>query len=365
MTTTELLLKRLKVVALRVLNSSGGTSAAISIADMSEYGRTNEEKLLLQIIAALQGVVGGGAGASFPNDVTVTNGDEAFDHMTTVAAGASVVDVLTAILTKYNGATIVLNSLKVLEEKANSDNDGNPGAYGTEQTYSFQNNYIEIGRGFKVVGFVFTIGNHTNTHDTGVKFYVNGSLHQESISDTGSPVTLTNSSDTEYNTVGVSGETKAYKCTVLDIGPDASNPFDPPLIRTSGTKNIITVDRAAVGTHTSNTMDGYASNVFPTMTMISDIALNPLRPKGDIVVTGNDNTNSTSFYMWIAYPKTWGLIATVLQGSSNPTEVQDAFTTREEHNISNAYGIVIPYYFYRSQSTKPFAVGETITITFN
>lgn len=365
MTNTELLLKRLKVVALRVLHSSGGVSAAISIADMSEYGRTNEEKLLLQIIAALQGVVGGGAGASFPDDVVVTNADEAFDHMTTVAAGTSVVDTLIAILTKYNGATIVLNSLLVQEEKSNADNDGNPGAYGATQTYSFQNNYIEVGRGFKVVGFVFTIGNHTNTHDTGVKFLIDGSVYQENISDQGSPVTLTNPAATEYNTAGVSGETKAYKCTVLDIGPDASNPFDPPITRTSSTKNIITVDRVAVGTHTSNTMNGYATVAFPTMTMISDIFLNPLRAKGDIVVTGNDNTDSESFYMWIAYPKTWGFIAGVFQGSSNPVEVTDGFLTREEHNISNAYGRVITYYFYRSNTTAPAAVGETLTITFN
>jgi len=365
MTNIEILLKRLEVVAFQVLNSSGGTSAPTSIADMSEYGRTNEEKLLLKIIAALQGVVGGGAGAAFPADVAVTNGDEAFNHMTSIAAGSSVVDVLTAILTKYNGATIVLNSLRVQEEKSLANNDGVPGGYAAEVVYSFQNNYIEVGRGFKVLGFVFTIGNHTNTHDTGVKFYVNSALYQESISDQGSPVTLTSSADTEYNTVGVTGETKAYKCTVLDIGPDAANPITPPIIRTSSTKNIITVDRVAVGTHTSSTMSGYASNIFPTMNMISDIALNPLRVKGDITVTGNDNTDSTSFYMWIAYPKSWGLIATVLQGSANPTEVTDAFTTREEHNISNAYGIVITYYFYRSQSTKPFAVGDTVTITFN
>ena len=190
-------------------------------------------------------------------------------------------------------------------------------------------------------------------------------MYQENISDQGSPVTLTSPAATEYNTASVSGETKAYKCTVLDIGPDASNPFDPPIIRTSSTKNIITVDRVAVGTNTSNTFSGLGSNAFTDLTMISDISLNPLRAKGDVVVTGNDNTDSESFYMWIAYPKTWGFIAGVFQGSSNPIEVTDGFLTREEHNISNAYGRVITYYFYRSNTTAPVDVGETITITFN
>lgn len=368
MSNLEILLKKLEVVAFRVLNSTGGTATPIPTSNMSEYGRTNEEKLLLKIISALEGVVGGGAGGSFPSAVTVTNEDEAFSHMRAepVAAGTSVVDVLITILTKYNAATITLNYLSVETEKATADADGATGVYNVAQQFTNVNNYLEVGQGFKVKGFGFTINNHTNTADTGVKFYVDGGLYQENISDQESHVTLTPSSDTEYNSVGVTGETKAYRCSADDIGDDASNPFDPPIIRYSNIKYIKTVDRAAVGTNISDTWSGLGSNAFTDLTMISDTGGNPVRPKGDIIIVGDANTDSTSHYMWIAYPQSWGTINQILQGvEPNTTPVEDGFLYTETHDITNAYGITISYSFYRSNATAPLAVGQTLTITFN
>jgi hypothetical protein len=365
-TNLEILLKRLEIVAMRLLNSSGGVADQISFTDMAHFGRTNEEKLLLRVIAALNGVVGGGEGSSFPSNVPVTNPDGAFDHMREdgVSAGTSVVDVLITILTQYSGATIVLNSLQVQLEKKLEDNSGVPGAYDGTVTFMDYTTYVEVGRGFKVVGFTFAIGDHNLTGDNSVKFYRLSTLLQENISDTGSPLTLTTSDDHDYSTVGVNGETKSYKCTVQDIGADGT--LD--ITRESGYKKIVTVERVGIGTSTSATMDSVYSGAFDTFDMIEedgDPGETSIRPKGDIVVYGNTLTNTLGQYFWIAYPKQWGAIQAVLQGATNPTDVIDAFYTIEEHTIINDFGVSTDYYFYRSHATKPFAEDLKITIQFS
>ena len=89
----------------------------------------------------IQGVVGGGGGdSSISSQITVSNNDAAFSHMTSpIAAGTSVEAILRDMLEVYNRTTISMSSIT----RALQGTDGN---YGSASTLS-SSETLEVGQG--------------------------------------------------------------------------------------------------------------------------------------------------------------------------------------------------------------------------
>jgi hypothetical protein len=66
-------------------------------------------------------------------------------------------------------------------------------------------------------------------------------------------------------------------------------------------------------------------------------------------------------YTWIAYPASFGALTSIIQNGALP--VLTAFTYIGSWNVTNAYGVIESYRFYKSNADKAFASGTTLAIS--
>jgi len=73
------------------------------------------------------------------------------------------------------------------------------------------------------------------------------------------------------------------------------------------------------------------------------------------------DNDTTGNYTWIAYPASYGALTGIIQNEALP--VLGAFTYIGSWNVTNAYGIIESYRFYKSNADKAFANGTTLAIS--
>jgi hypothetical protein len=77
--------------------------------------------------------------------------------------------------------------------------------------------------------------------------------------------------------------------------------------------------------------------------------------------TCTTDNDTTGYYTWIAYLASYGALSNIIQNGSLP--VLTAFTYIGSWNVTNAYGIIASYRFYKTNADKAFANGTTLAIT--
>lgn len=85
-----------------------------------------------------------------------------------------------------------------------------------------------------------------------------------------------------------------------------------------------------------------------------------LASKSATFVCTADN-DTVANYTWIIYPASFGALTNIIQNGALP--VLTAFTYIGSWNVTNAYGIVESYRFYKSNADKAFASGTTLAIS--
>lgn len=77
--------------------------------------------------------------------------------------------------------------------------------------------------------------------------------------------------------------------------------------------------------------------------------------------TCTEDNNTTGNYTWIAYLASYGALSNIIQDGATP--VLGAFTYVGSWNVTNAYGVVASYRFYKSNGDKAFSSGVTLAIS--
>jgi len=77
-------------------------------------------------------------------------------------------------------------------------------------------------------------------------------------------------------------------------------------------------------------------------------------------VCTTDN-NTAGNYTWIAYPASFGALSNIIQNGALP--VLTAFTYIGAFNVTNTYGQIVSYRFYKSNSDAAFAAGVSLAIS--
>lgn len=279
-------------------------------------------------------------------DIDVTNRDAAFDHIigTNYPVGTELEDILRDILEKYAVTTISLSSIKVAEESTS-------GVYGAYNNVS-STKVVEVGQGVRINGFSFSIADVTKTDDTSVAFLEGSSTIESGFADNVSPAQLSSYIERDLTTQS----TRSYKVTAVDNGGDSN------VTISSNTKTIIWYYRVKWGAHPND----LPSNTTEAQTLYDNVittgGLDLLTQETTLTTTGTDATNDLANYTYLIYPSSFGAIQQILQGA---VEVQTAFQDPVEFNITNDFGVSIPYYFYRSNQQQAFAPTANITISFS
>lgn len=288
--------------------------------------------------------------------INITNSDDAFSHMTTpIAVGTSFEAILRDMLEKYERTTIYLQNFKIQLEPLTGG-----GSYGSETTITSGASY-EVGRKFKINGFDYQITDNSQTVDDSVAFLVGSTTIESGFSDNNAAKTLA----TPYELAPTSYSSYSFKVTATDDG----GPSLPDETITSGTYTFYWKFNIRVGTSStaSITSDAEATTLFGNISDMLNI-LEDTSPS-DRVVAGTSNSEDESLYTWIAWPVACGDVTNIRLGAvdslidfdnSDEATVQDPI----QYNVTNAFGVSIPYYFYRSDSTGAIAVGQSITIFF-
>jgi hypothetical protein len=77
-----------------------------------------------------------------------------------------------------------------------------------------------------------------------------------------------------------------------------------------------------------------------------------------ICTADNDTVGN---YTWIAYPASFGALSNIIQNGALP--VLTAFTAIGTWNVTNTFGQIVSYRFYKSNSDAAFAVGTSLAIS--
>ncbi|MDD4970761.1 MAG: hypothetical protein PHT07_15145 [Paludibacter sp.] len=77
------------------------------------------------------------------------------------------------------------------------------------------------------------------------------------------------------------------------------------------------------------------------------------------ICTADNNTAGN--FTWIAYPASFGALSNIIQNGALP--VLTAFTAMSNFNVTNTYGQVVAYRFYKSNSDAAFAAGVSLAIS--
>jgi hypothetical protein len=289
----------------------------------------------------------------FPNtdttlssSITITNTDAAFSHMSSpIASGTSLEQVVRNILEKYNLTSITFSSFSAALESTSS-------TYGSPTTSTGAT--LEIGRGVKIHGFNYSVGDPTQTTDDSVKFIQGSSTVIESgFADDATSATLASVITLDPGTAS----STQYKLTVIDSGGGSD------VTRTSVSRGFSWQYRVRVGAHSTSsiTSDSEAAALWA---LITD-GYNNIRSESDFTISATSAMNTALNYTWIAYPAAWGNLNQVLLDGS--TNVLSDFQSPVDYNITNDYGLTASYRFYRSTYDQAFSHSnptQLLTIDF-
>lgn len=295
-----------------------------------------------------QGPAGNDGADGSPNiasQITVSNNDAAFSHMTTpISAGTSVEAILRDMLEVYNRTTISMPSIT----RALQNTNGN---YGTATTIT-SSQTLEVGRGVKVSAFTISIGDNSQTTDDSVKFLRGSTEVETGFSDANGTKTLSSVDTQDPGTV----TSISYKATAVDDGGSGLGDLTIQSVPIS----IFWKNRIKVGGASTSSINSNAS----AQTLFDSgitTAFNQLRSEIDFNVTANAAMDTTGNFTWIAYPASFGNLSAIdLAG----TDVLSDFQSPVDYNLTNPYGVTTSYRFYRSTFSKAFATGQVITIDF-
>ena len=305
---------------------------------------TTQNVITVQPTALVASSISDAADVNLAADITVSNTDGAFTHVTSFSAGTSIESVLRQILEKYNYTTITLNGIS----RALQNTDGTYPVSSSEVT---SDETLEIGRGVRVDSFRITVGDSSQTTDDSVKFLRGSSEVETGFSDTTGTKTLTSSDTQDPGTI----TSVSYQARVIDDG--GAN--EPDLTLRSGSIKFEWKHRLRVGSSTTTTLadDAAAQTLFDGMTT----AFDALRSESDFTVTATSGMDTANNYTWIAYPASFGNLSEIQLGA---TDVLSDFESPVDKNLTNDYGVTTSYRFYRSRYADAFAAGQVLTIKF-
>ena len=294
-----------------------------------------------RITYATDGSGTGGTDLTIDQDINITNYDAAFSHMTTpIVSGTAIQDILIDMLQKYNAATITLSSLNL----ALQNEDGT----WPEPSLNFSSTVTrEIGGNVRVYGFGQSISDHTKVQDDSVSFYQNNSLVEGGFDDMSSFGDLSEYIDLSSG----SAYSNSYKLTAIDDGGSSD------ITISSNTRSVRFRYRAKVGAYGEEVSSDNYQTIYDDLLDIYD----ELQLETTITANCTTDTDNVNNFTYIIYPAAWGEISEILQAAF---DVTTAFTKQGPFLVSNTYGTLIEYYFYKSNDPGAFAPNVTLTISF-
>ena len=292
------------------------------------------------------GADGADGSPNIESQITVSNNDAAFSHMTSpIAAGTSVEAILRDMLEVYNVTSISLTNIS--RAKQNTD--------GTYPSFSNRTSSetLEVGQGLRVNGFDYNIVDNTQTADTSVSFMDGNTQIETGFADDNAAKTLT----TVFEEDPSSPTSASFKVKAIDNGGDSA------VTIASGTIAVNWKYRIRVGASSTDTISSNtdAGNLWSGMTL----AYNQLRSEQDFNVTASEAMDTSGNYTWIAYPASFGNLSKILLDGS--TDVLSDFESPVDYNITNDYSVTTSYRFYRSTFDQAFSSSsptQVLTIEF-
>ena len=281
--------------------------------------------------------------------INITNGDNAFEHMTTpIAAGTSFEAILRDMLEMYNRTTLTLSNVRVQLEPLSGDD-----TYGSEQTLT-SGMSLEVGRKLKVNGFRALVGDSSQTIDDSMAFLQGSTVIESGFSDGNEAKTLT----TPYEVAPSTAASYTFRARVTDDG--GPNLGDEDIISTSP-KTFTYKYLAKLGaSSTSSIADNDAAQTLYDGITEQASALVNSSSWNNVNTTADGNSQSN--YTYIIFPATFGALQNVVQ--NNALSVIDAFQDLGDFTINNKFGASISYSFYRTNQTAAFSAGTELDITF-
>jgi len=287
-----------------------------------------------------------GDDAVLVSDITISNSDAAFSHMTTpITAGTSLEAVLRDMLEKYNVTSISLTNIS----RAKQNTDGTYPSFSNRTS----NETLEVGQGLRVNGFDYNIVDNTQTTDDSVSFFDGGTSVESGFSDDNAAKTLT----TVFEEDPSSPTSASFSVKAIDSGGSSN------VTISSGSISVNWRYRLRVGASSTEsiTSNAEAGTLWSGMTL----AYNQLRAEQDFSVTASTAMDTAGNYTWIAYPASFGNLSKILLDGS--TDVLSDFESPVDYNITNEYSVTTSYRFYRSTFDQAFSSSsptQVITIEF-
>lgn len=287
-----------------------------------------------------------GDDAVLVSDISISNTDAAFSHMTTpITAGTSLEAVLRDMLEKYNVTTISITNVS----RALQGTDGDYGTFSNVSSFPT----LEVGQGLRVNGFNYNIVDNTQTTDDSVGFYDGGVSIETGFSDDNAAKTLSSVFEEDPSTP----TSASFNVKAVDSG-GGSNVI---ISSTNITANWRYRIRVGASSTTAITSNPEANTLWSGMSL----AYNQLRAEQDFTVSAISEMDTGDNYTWIAYPASFGNLNKILLDGA--TNVLSDFESPVDYNITNDYGVTTSYRFYRSSDNNAFSSSnpqQVLTIDF-
>ena len=282
------------------------------------------------------------------SSINITNGDDAFDHMTTpIAAGTSFEAILRDMLEMYNRTTITLQNIRVQLEPLSGDD-----SYGSEQTLT-SGQSLEVGRKLKVNGFRALVGDPSQTINDSMVFLQGNTVIESGFSDGNQAKTLA----TPYEVAPTTAAAYSFKARVTDDG--GPNLGDEDITSTPKTFTYKYLAKLGASSTSAIADNDAAQTLYDGITEQASALVNSSSWNNvDTTADGNSQSN----YTYIIFPATFGALQNVVQ--DNALSVLSAFTDLGDFTINNKFGASISYSFYRTNQTAAFSTGTELDITF-
>lgn len=282
------------------------------------------------------------------SSINITNGDDAFDHMTTpIAAGTSFEAILRDMLEMYNRTTITLQNIRVQLEPLSGDD-----SYGSEQTLT-SGQSLEVGRKLKVNGFRALVGDPSQTINDSMVFLQGNTVIESGFSDGNQAKTLA----TPYEVAPTTAAAYSFKARVTDDG--GPNLGDEDITSTPKTFTYKYLAKLGASSTSEIADNDAAQTLYDGITEQASALVNSSSWNNvDTTADGNSQSN----YTYIIFPATFGALQNVVQ--DNALSVLSAFTDLGDFTINNKFGASISYSFYRTNQTAAFSTGTELDITF-
>lgn len=291
----------------------------------------------------------GGGGDGDSNEltdyaITVTNTDGAFSTIKgyTYEALTNMTDVLNDILNPYTKTSVSLQSLR-------------GAANGASLTVTSSTDF-EVGASITLDKIYYIVGDVNKVKDGSLSLLRDGASHQSLPEISTFDVPIDPVINSQYNSLAQD----IYKITFVDNGNPNGQEYN-------GTSNSISLNWKYrfslksynfIPTNSSEATELFNNPEFTSSTILTN------DPGGNSLDFVCDELNATNgYYSILMYPKAFGTIKSVLQ--NNSTDSTADFVLEGEFDVTNIYGVVIPYYLYRTNDTGAYNDGITLTVTLN